>query len=260
MEKLRSLEDFFLAGDPTVDGRLEDPWVSVPLIGREIEATVLVARPRFIENGARGLSAAETLGLLNRFFAGLAGGALGRGKGIVGDCGEGGLTALFSREFGSADPFGEALLVAREIGEDDVLGFAPRIGIAGGELVVGYLGAPLDYRCAALGSGVELARACADAGSRPGWPGSSAISITFPEWDWEGREFDDAFAPRRFIERNGSIAEDPFPWRLEAPEEIEAPGSPALTVRRVVAPVEPDGDPAEDRIRAAIGRIRRLTP
>jgi hypothetical protein len=261
----RSLEDFFLAGRPTIEGSLHDGWAQTPLIGREIEAVVLVARPRRIPGRAGNLGAAETLALLNKFFSWVADEPLGRSRAIVAECGGGRLTAVFSRDFGGSDPFDEALWVARQLAEED-LDFAPRIGLARGEVIVGYLGTPLDYRCAAVGRPVDLAGFCADLEPAPGHPGGHEVAITFPEVDWDGRRAEVVFAPRRWRARDGSEGEWRYPWRLLHARELDVPESSSLLVRQAVAPspgLGPDDPYAaapEEQVRAAVAHLRRSAP
>ncbi|MFT3864067.1 MAG: hypothetical protein QM729_07335 [Solirubrobacterales bacterium] len=264
MGRYRSLEDFFLAGRPTIEGRLNDGWAETPLIGREIEATVLVARPRRVPGRAAGLGAAETLALLNKFFSWVADEPLRQSAAIVAGCGGGRLTAVFSREFADADPFDEALWVGRLIAEED-LEFSPRIGLAHGELIVGYLGTPLNYGCAAVGRPVDLAGVCADFEPPPGHPGAEGVSITFPREDWGRRDPEVVFAPRRWRARDGSEGEWRFPWRLLAATELDVPESSPLLVRRAVA--EPPGlgpDPLaatpEEQVRDAVAHMRPAEP
>ncbi|MBS1895444.1 MAG: hypothetical protein JST59_29445 [Actinobacteria bacterium] len=258
MPKFRSLEEFFLDGEPTIEGQIHDGWAQTPLIGREIEAAVLIARPRMIPGRAARLDAAETMALLNKFFSWVASEPLEQSHGIVGECGGGRLSAFFSVEFGSVDAFGEALQVARDLVQQD-LEFAPRIGLACGEVIVGYLGTPLNYSCAAVGRPVDVAGVCAECEPPPGRPVADATVITFPEADWAGREFKVAFAPRRWREPDGSRGEWNFPWRLEVAREIEIPESPPLLVRQAVAPLaapDPCCATPEEQVRGAVQHLR----
>jgi hypothetical protein len=261
--RYRSLEDFFLAGEPTIEGRLHDGWAETPLIGREIEATVLVARPRRVPGRAANLGAAETLALLNKFFSWIADEPLQRSGGIVAECGGGRLTAVFSTAFADSDPFDEALWVARLIAEED-LEFSPRIGIACGELIVGYLGTPLNYGCAAVGRPVDLAGVCAGFEPPSGEPGADGVSITFPQVDWGRRDPEVVFAPRRWRARDGTEGEWRFPWQLLAATSLDVPESSPLLVRRAVAQPpglgpDPYGATPEEQVRAAVAHLRPPT-
>ncbi len=156
-----SLEDFFLAGERTVDGQLDSGWASVPVIGREVEGAVLVARMECFEARSSGLDPAETLAFLNSFFSRMDASALREGYAIAAGCRGGELTLLFAAELGSGDPFGEALAAARQICEWEAAGFAPRVGVAAGELIVGYVGTPLRYEASLLGRPLAEAERCA---------------------------------------------------------------------------------------------------
>ena len=68
---------------------------------------------------------------------------------------------VFSNEFGSEDPFEEAVQVARWMGENDAFSFCPHIGIASGHVIVGYIGTPFKYNCSVFGAPVALAARCA---------------------------------------------------------------------------------------------------
>ncbi|MBS1861874.1 MAG: hypothetical protein JSS68_09195 [Actinobacteria bacterium] len=258
MAKFRSLEEFFLDCAPSIEGQINDGWAETPLIGREIEAAVLVARPRVVPGRAAQLDAAETLALLNKFFSWVGSEPLQQSHGIVGGCDSARLSAFFSSEFGSIDPFGEALQVARDLVQQD-LEFAPRIGLATGEVIVGYLGTPLNYSCNAVGRPVDLAGICAECEPQPGIPEAHATVITFPETDWQDREFEVAFAPRRWREPDGSRGEWDFPWRLEHAREIEVRESQPLLVRQVVASLigpDPYAATPEEQVHGAVEHLR----
>lgn len=209
--------------------------------------------------GGTNLGAAETLALLNRFFSWVADEPIERSDGIVADCGRGQLTVVFSTAFADAEPFDEALWVARQIAEED-LDFSPRIGLACGQLIIGYVGSRLDYRCAAVGHPVDLAEGCAGFGPPPGSPGAGEAYIAFPQEDWEGRDPEVVFAPRRLRVPDGSEDVWRFPWRLLHAAELDLPESGPLLVRRAVACL-PGADAhtatAEEQIRAAVAHIRR---
>jgi class 3 adenylate cyclase len=256
--RFRSLEEFFLDGEPSIEGQIHDGWAQTPLIGRELEATVLVARPRMVPGRAAHLGAAETLALLNKFFSWVGSEPLQQSRGVVAECSGTRLSAVFSVEFGSVDAFGEALQVARDLVQQD-LEFAPRVGLATGEVIVGYLGTPLNYSCTAVGRPVDLAGICAGCEPQPGIPESNATVITFPEADWRDREFEVAFAPKRWREPDGSRGEWDFPWRLEDAREIEVHESQPLLVRQVVASLlGPDAYAAtpEEQVRGAVEHLR----
>lgn len=83
---------------------------------------------------------------------------------------------LFSKEFGSKDPFLDAIQTARFMVERDALAFCPHIGIAGGKVAVGYVGTPLKYNCSVFGRPVAIASRCSSIKPK----GDGSTSIIFP--------------------------------------------------------------------------------
>ena len=53
------------------------------------------------------------------------------------------------------------LKAAKKMCENDMLGFAPHVGVASGVVTVGYVGTPLKYNCSVFGEPVNLAARCA---------------------------------------------------------------------------------------------------
>ena len=102
----------------------------------------------------------------------------------------------FSKEFGSTDPFVDAVQTARWMGQNDVFAFMPHVGIATGPVIVGYVGTPLKYNCSVFGAPVAVAARCA--GVKPDVDGMFSSYITFPAADWEGHDFDDLFPPKKY--------------------------------------------------------------
>ena len=73
---------------------------------------------------------------------------------------------VFSKEFGSDDPFVDAVQGARWMSENDAHSFCPHIGLASGKVIVGYVGTPLKYNCSVFGAPVALAALCVPAPGR----------------------------------------------------------------------------------------------
>lgn len=119
---------------------------------------------------------------------------------------------VFAEEFGSTDPFGEAVGAARWMAENDALAFCPHIGIASGRVIVGYAGTPLRYNCSVFGAPVALAARCA--GITPADEGSFSSSITFPAREWGERNVAEVLPARK------SVLPDGQPWSLPAPWEL----------------------------------------
>jgi hypothetical protein len=129
---------------------------------------------------------------------------------------------VFSKEFGSEDPFVDALQAARMVAEYDLHNFSPHRGIASGVVTVGYVGTPFRYNnCSVFGSAVALAARCAAAKFNK----VSSGTIVFPAELWGGREFDEVFPPLRNEAAVG--------WALREPERIDIKNMPSLDVRRV---------------------------
>ena len=142
--EFHSLEDFLISSTLTVDDQPEDGWgATFPVKGREIDATILFADITGFSRRTLNLSPAETLIFVNWFFAWVTAEALRGGKGIIDKYIGDEMMIVFSREFGSDDPFLEAVRTARWMAENDVWSFAPHIGLASGRVIVGYVGTPL---------------------------------------------------------------------------------------------------------------------
>lgn len=149
--RFNSLEDFLISTTFTVDGQIPDGWgASFPVKGREIEATALFSDIASFSTRTRDLSPAETLIFVNHFFAWVTAEALRNHNGIVDKYIGDEMMIVFSKEFGSEDPFEEAVQVARWMGENDAFSFSPHIGIASGRVLVGYVGTPLKYNWASF--------------------------------------------------------------------------------------------------------------
>lgn len=147
---------------------------------------------------------------------------------------------VFSKEFGSEDPFGEAVTAARRMGEQDFFSFVPHVGIACGPVIVGHAGTPLMYNCSAFGAPVALAARCA--GIKPDEPEdteygmpSYSCSVTFPNVEWSDRDFNDLFPARRLQDGDGRIVyEQPTTWELLPPRTVEPKNIGKLEIREIV--------------------------
>jgi class 3 adenylate cyclase len=82
---------------------------------------------------------------------------VGNCSGNIGRCPP---TMLINKEFGSDDPFVEALQAARWMSEHNAHNFSPHIGIASGPVTVGYVGTPMKCDCSVFGAPVALAARC----------------------------------------------------------------------------------------------------
>ncbi len=199
-----SLEDYLTAQMLTVDAQLDDGWgASYPVKGRELEATVLFADITSFSARTAELDLTETLTFVNHFFAWIAAEALRGRPGIVDKYIGDEVMIVFAKEFGSADPFLDAVQAARWMGQNDVFSFMPHVGIASGEVIVGYVGTPLKYNCSVFGAPVALAARCA--GVDPDYDRRFTSSMTFPADEWGERNFDEVFPARHIRDPDGTV-------------------------------------------------------
>ena len=156
-----SLDDYLKSHRLDVDGLLVDGWgAPFPVKGRIIDAVVLFADMTSFSSRSSELSPIETLIFVNNFFAWISAEGLKERPGIVDKYIGDEMMVVFSKDFGSEDPLADAVNAARRMVENDALGFNPHIGIAAGEVVVGYVGTPLKYDCSVFGTAVTLAQRC----------------------------------------------------------------------------------------------------
>lgn len=236
-----SLDDFVISTPYTVDATVDfGPELTYPVKGREIEATVLFSDISGYSARTLDLSPAETLAFVNQFFTWVTAMALRGTHGIVDKYIGDEMMIVFSKEFGSEAPFVEAIRVARRMGEHDFFSFVPHVGIASGPVIVGHVGTPLMYNCSVFGAPVALAARCA--GSWPdepeetehGFP-SYSCSITFPEADWGGHDFNQLFPPTKHQDEEGHIVgEQPTTWELLPARTVTPKNMRELEIREVV--------------------------
>jgi len=138
---------------------------------------------------------------------------------------------LFSGAFGSPDPFLDALLASRILGENDEPGFSPGIGIASGTVVTGFTGLPGEYGADMFGRPLVLAAACA--GLKPS--GEYAACITVPEEEWRGRSLDAVFPPVAYDHPEKGSVRQPQLWRLGDTRLIDFPGTGRVGVRDIAS-------------------------
>jgi class 3 adenylate cyclase len=213
-----SLEDFVATSELTVDGQLDDGWgAKFPVKGREIEATILFSDISGFSARTRDLNPTETLALVNNFFAWISAEALRRFPGIIDKYIGDEVMLVFSREFGSSDPFVDAIQTARWMGENDFCSFNPHIGIASGLVVVGYVGTPIRYNCSVFGAPVALAARCAAVKPEV----KCSTSIVFPAEEWGERDL------------SALISSDK--WKLLEPREVSMKNLPDTMVRELVS-------------------------
>jgi class 3 adenylate cyclase len=255
--RYHSLEDFLNAGMLSVDAQLDDGWgASFPVRGREIDATVLFADITAFSARTADLTPTETLIFVNNFFAWISAEALRHTNGLIDKYIGDEVMVVFSKEFGSTDPFLEAVQAARWMAENDALAFMPHIGIASGRLIVGYAGTPLRYNCSVFGAPVALAARCA--GTTPVDEGRFSSSITFPATEWAERDLVDVFPAKEYELPDGGVGKMPAPWDLLESRGVEMKNVGEIEVREILrrAMYLPSLS-AEDRARMAMEEIEK---
>lgn len=257
-----SLEDFLASHELTVDGKLNDGWGADVLVkGCEVTATILFADITAFSSRTADMTPTETLLYVNTFFAWITAEALQHGRGVVDKYIGDEVMVIFAKEFGSADPFAEAVQTARWICEHDVLDYAPHIGIATGPVVVGHVGSPLKHNTSVFGAAVAMASRCA--GVKPHVPDDKFANhiISFPSENWGERKIDDLIKGLRTRMPDGTIEEDPQDkWSLTEPFPTEMKNLGDVQVRQILDVNHlriNQGWSAESRAREALDDLRK---
>jgi hypothetical protein len=249
-----TVADLLLSQPLTIDVEIDDAWsgpfavkglevrgvvlyVGLPgfsILSLELEpAEVLIYRNMFL-SWMRRLLEKERFCIVERFLDNAA-------------------ILVFSRTFGSEDPFFDALQVSRILGENDEPGFRPSIGIACGSVFAGFTGSPGEYAAAVYGRPVMLAAGCA--AMKPS--GEYAASITFPEAEWTGRSLDRVFPPLEYEDPEKGKVRQPQTWKLGETRLIDIPGTGKVAVRDIASFVHWMSDAsAETKTKEWFGLIR----
>lgn len=232
-QQFHSLEDFLASTMSHFDGVLDDGWGSgFPVKGREIEATVLFADISGFSTRTLEMSPAATLVYVQNFFAWITAEALHGRPGIVDKYIGDEVMVVFSEEFGSEDPFADAVQAAAAMSRHDVHAYCPHIGIASGRVIVGYAGTALRYNVSVFGAPVALAARCAVV--KPANPDSYVSStIVMPASDWGERELDKVL-PRRLIPQpDGSKVPEFRVFELLEEREVAMKGLNEVAIREI---------------------------
>ncbi len=250
-----TLEDFLISNPLTVDGQLDDGWGALfPVKGREIDAAILFADISSFARRTFQLTPTETLIFVNNFLAWISAEALRKYPGIVDKYIGDEVMVVFSQEFGSRDPFADALHTARCMADNDIMDYCPHIGIATGLVTVGFIGTSLKYDCTVYGMPVALAKRCATV--PPKVPGGA--SIIFPSVNWKGYKFEEFFPPHDPIGAGGVPRDMPQPWQMLPPRRVEIKNMPAVEVIEVAnREVHEPEQTAEDRARDSLRALRK---
>ena len=253
----QTLEDFLISSPLHADGQLDDGWgASFPVKGREIEATVLFADITGFSTRTSNLSPAETLVFVNNFFAWVSAEAIRGGRGIVDKYIGDEVMIIYSREFGSEDPFVDAVQAARWMAQNDAHSFVPHVGIASGRVIVGYTGTPARYSCSVFGAPVVFAARCAKV--KPEGGGPYGATVVFPANEWADRDLRDVIPSQEVRNPDGTTGEQPFDWELLDPRNVTVKRT-SLAVRELVRTgiwiTGPGGSP-EDRARDGLASLK----
>jgi class 3 adenylate cyclase len=249
-----SLEDYLTSKRLDVDGVLDDGWgAHFPVKGREIEAVIVFVDIAAFSRRTYDLTPIETLIFINNFFAWISAEGLRGRPGIVDKYIGDEIMVIFSTEFGSKDPFHDALVSARWIAESDVLAFCPHIGLAHGRVCVGYVGTPLRYNCSVFGRPVATASRCCAVRSD-----THCSSIVLPAETWKGRNLDDYFKPTKRDHPTEGMIETPHDWKVDPPRMVSVKNMPDLEIVKIVSDLMHwPSLPAEGRAKLAFEGLKK---
>lgn len=230
--KFNSLEDYLNTKRLDVDGILDDGWgAKFAVKGREVYAAILFCDIAAFSRHSYDLTPIETLIYVNNFMAWISAEALKDCPGIIDKYIGDEIMVIFSKDFGSNDPFIDAIKTAQSMAEKDVLNYCPHMGIAAGKVVVGYVGTPLKYNCSVFGQPVTIASRCAN--EKPG-KGLSA-TIVFPAKLWGDRDFNEIFPSIKYRYPDGRVQEMPASWTMSSPRVIPMRHMPNIEVLEIIS-------------------------
>ncbi len=229
--KYNGLEDFLISNRLTVDETLDDGWGDQFAVkGREVEVAILFADIAGFSRRTQNLSPTETLIFVNHFFAWITAEAIKHYPCIVDKYIGDEVMVLFSKEFGSKDPFIDALHTARWIAQNDAWGYGMHIGIAAGLVAVGFVGTPVKYNCSVFGLPVNLASRCA--GIKP--VESCSASIVFPSELWVGYNLKEIFPPEKIRMPDDQVQDQLQDWKMCEKREVPIKNMGNLEVREII--------------------------
>jgi hypothetical protein len=228
--KYKSLEDFLTSNPLNVDGILDHGWgAKFPVKGIELNATILFADITSFSSITLELNPIETLIYVNNFFSWISSEALINSNGIIDKYIGDEIMIVFANEFGSNNHFIEAVKTARYIMEYDVSNFRPHIGIASGNICVGYVGTPLKYNCSVFGNPVAVAARCASV--KP----SDRKSIIFPASHWNSNyKFEEIIPPIEDSLPNGDLYRRDT-WSIQKPRIVQFKNMPDTEIIEITS-------------------------
>lgn len=229
--RFNTLEDFLISRPLNVDVELDDGWgAKFPVKGIELDATVLFADIAGFTRRTADMAPVEVLIFVNNFFSWVTAEAIKKAPCIVDKYIGDEVMLLFSKEFGSEDPFVDALRTARRMSDKDVLSFCPHLGLASGRVIAGYVGTPVKYNASLFGKAVNLAARCAAIRSDdPKFSGT----IVFPAEEWQDRNLNDVFTPEVREHPTEGRIERPHGWSLCEPREVDVKNMGKIVVREI---------------------------
>lgn len=236
--KYNSLDDFMKSKPLNADGVLNDGWGEwYSVKGIELEGTVLFADISNFSGRTIDLNPIETLIFVNNFFTWITAEALKDCHGIIDKYIGDEIMIVFSKEFGSENHFIDAVRTASFIAENDHLRFNPHIGIASGDIAVGYVGTPLKYNCSVFGRPVALAARCAGKTSS-----KNTSSIIFPTDLNKSNSLDDLIPPKEKV----GFPEPFQTWEMLPEKEVEIKNMNHIKLTELVCKVHYTGISPEE--------------
>jgi hypothetical protein len=178
---------------------------------------------------------AATLVYVQNFFAWITAEALHGRPGIVDKYIGDEVMVVFSNEFGSEEPFLDAVRAAAAMSKNDAHAFCPHIGIASGRVIVGYAGTALRYNVSVFGAPVALAARCAAVRPAPDDDESGFISpsIVMPAVEWGDRSLNGVLPPRKMKTSDGREYDEPSTFVLRQSRGVTMKGLGDVAVREL---------------------------
>jgi class 3 adenylate cyclase len=134
----------------------------------------------------------------------------------------------------------DAVGAGRWMVEQDYLNFFPHVGIASGQLVVGYVGTPLKYNRSIYGRPVTLAQRCCQLEDAKG-------PIVLPTESWGQRKLVNVLTKRKLKDPTGKEFEIDVRWRTLPPRRVTLKGCGDLDVLEVTDVTDKPGGSVELR-------------
>ncbi len=226
----RTLADLLVSRPLTLDVEIEEECCGpFSIKGIELEATVMHLGLRDYVKLSLLLSPSEMLVYQNMFLAWIRESFRNSRFSVVESKLDHAVLLLFSKSFGSEDPFVDALRTARWLGENDTLKFCPAIGIASGTVMAGFTGSGGDARASVFGRPLLVASACAMLNPKV----DAASAITFPGNEWDGRSLECVFPPVEYDHPDKGRVRLPSTWKLGELSEADLPGIGRFLLRDI---------------------------